>query len=39
LAATWIFEKTGNPISPSYLIAIAAMITIFALYKNKSNID
>lgn len=38
LAATWVFEKTGNPISPSYLIVVASMITIFALYKNKSNI-
>jgi MHS family proline/betaine transporter-like MFS transporter len=39
LAATWIFEKTGNPISPSYLILAASIITIFALYKNKSNIS
>ncbi len=38
LAATWVFEKTGNPISPSYLIVVASIITIFALYKNKSNI-
>ena len=38
LAATWVFEKTGSPISPSYLIVVASMITIFALYKNKSNI-
>ena len=39
LAATWVFEKTGNPISPSYLILAASIITIFALYKNKSNIS
>jgi MHS family proline/betaine transporter-like MFS transporter len=39
LAATWIFEKTGSPISPSYLILAASIITIFALYKNKSNIS
>ena len=39
LAATWIFEKSGSPISPSYLILAASIITIFALYKNKSNIS
>ena len=39
LAATWLFAKTGEPISPAYLIVAAAIVTIFALYKNKSKIS
>jgi MHS family proline/betaine transporter-like MFS transporter len=39
LAATWLFAKTGEPISPAYLIVASAIVTIFALFKNKSNIS
>jgi len=39
LAAAWLLEKTSNPISPAYLVVIASLITMYALFKSNTKIN
>lgn len=39
LAAAWLLEKTSNPISPGYLVVIASLITMYALFKSNTKIN